>query len=207
MIVHSNPVHRDAWLRFNSSHGIETTEAMQQSMYGKRNDEIIRNFFGEALTDEEVTAYGADKEVVYRELIGPLLPGAIVPGLREFLERHQDLPIACGTNAEPENVRFVLQAAGLENLFRVSVNGHQVERPKPFPDIYLKAAELLGVAPRRCLVFEDSFAGIEAARAAGMKVVGLKTTHGQLPGTELEIDDFTAPELEPFLEKFLRAAG
>jgi HAD superfamily hydrolase (TIGR01509 family) len=126
-----------------------------------------------------------------------------VPGLREFLERHQDLPIACGTNAEPENVRFVLEKAGLENLFRVAVNGHQVARPKPYPDIYLKAAELLGVEPARCLVFEDSYAGIAAARAAGMKVVGLRTTHPELPGTELEIDDFRAPELEVYLARFL----
>ncbi len=205
VIVDSNPVHRDAWLRFNSSRGIQTSDAMQERMYGKRNDEIIRDFFGNTLSDADVFQYGADKELVYRELIGPLLPDAIVPGLRAFLERHQDLPIACGTNAEPENVTFVLRKAGLDHLFRVAVDGHQVARPKPFPDIYLKAAELLGVEPARCLVFEDSYAGIEAARAAGMKVVGLRTTHPELPGTELEIDNFLAPELEPFLARFLRA--
>jgi beta-phosphoglucomutase len=205
VIVDSNPVHRDAWMRFNRTHGVETTEAMQQRMYGKRNNEIVRDFLGNHLSDEDVFAYGAAKEVIYRDLIGPLLPGAVVPGLREFLERHQDLQIGCATNAEPANVDFVLQAAGLERLFRVAVNGHQVARPKPFPDIYLKAADLLGVAPADCIVFEDSYTGIEAARAAGMLVVGLRTTHDHFDDVVLEIDDFRDPALERFLQQFLEA--
>ncbi len=205
VIVDSNPVHREAWERFNRSHGLETTEAMQQSMYGKRNDEIVRHFFGVQLSDAEAFEFGASKEVMFRELIGPLLPGAVVPGLRAFLERHQDLPIGCATNAEKANVDFVLQAAGIESLFRVVVDGHQVKRPKPFPDIYLKAAELLHADPENCLVFEDSFAGVEAARAAGMRVVGVRTTHAALDDVIFEIDNFLDPMLETFLASIVEA--
>lgn len=79
------------------------------------------------------------------------------------------------------------------------VDGHQVARPKPHPDIYLRAAELLDTLPQDCVVFEDSFTGIEAARAAGMAVVGIGTTHDQLPGVDLEIPDFMSPALEPWL--------
>jgi beta-phosphoglucomutase-like phosphatase (HAD superfamily) len=79
------------------------------------------------------------------------------------------------------------------------VDGHQVARPKPHPDIYLRAAELLGVPPEDCVVFEDSLTGIQAARAAGMAVVGVGTTHDELPGVGLEIRDFTSPALEPWL--------
>ncbi len=204
VIVNSNPVHRTAWLRYNASQGFDTTEAMQQRMYGKRNDEIIRDFLGAHLTDAEVFAHGAAKEAVYRELIAPLLPGALVPGLRAFLERHQGVPTGCATNAEPANVEFVLKAAGIDRFFQVSVDGFQVARPKPFPDMYLRAAELLGVPPPNCLVFEDSFPGIEAARAAGMKVVGLRTTHDRFSNVDLAIDDFLAPELEPFIAGFLQ---
>ena len=211
VIVDSNPVHRDAWETFNRSQGVETTDAMQQRMYGKRNDEIVRDFLGNQLTDAEVFAHGAAKERIYRELIGPLLPGALVPGLREFLERHQDLPIGCATNAEPLNVSFVLEAAGLDEFFRVAVDGHQVARPKPFPDIYLRAAEALGAEPQDCLVFEDSFTGIEAARAAGMPVVAIRTTHASFPDSltniALAIDNFLSPELEPFLQSFLRSTS
>jgi HAD superfamily hydrolase (TIGR01509 family) len=177
---------------------------MQQRMYGKRNDEIIVDFFGAELTGAQVFAYGAAKEAIYRELVGPLLPGALVPGIQAFLERYKDVPTGCATNAEPANVEFVLRRGGIEKYFRAVVDGHQVDRPKPFPDIYLKAAALLGAEPEHCLVFEDSYAGVEAGLAAGMKVVALRTTHRDFTGVDLAVDDFLAPELEEFVSEFLR---
>lgn len=199
VIVDSNQWHRLAWAEYNRRHGIETDEAMQQRMYGKRNDDIVRDFFGAHLTDAEVYAHGAAKERLYREMIRPALNESFVPGVREFLERHSGEPIGMATNAEPENVEFLIEEAGLRPYFRVLVDGHQVLNPKPFPDVYLRAAELLGVRPCDCVVFEDSLPGIEAARAAGMAVVGLTTTHHVLPGVDLEIRDFTSPDLEPWL--------
>ena len=105
------------------------------------------------------------------------------------------------TNAEPANVDFVLDRGGLRRYFRVLVDGHQVTRPKPDPEIYLRAAELLRVEPRNCIVFEDSYSGVEAARAAGTRIVGVRTTHAVLPGADLEIDDFHSPELEPWIRE------
>ena len=124
---------------------------------------------------------------------------ALVPGVREFLERHRDLSIGIATNAEPANVEFLLDAARLRPYFRAVVDGDQVLNPKPYPDIYLRAAGLLGADPRFCVVFEDSHAGVQAARAARMRVVGVRTTHQELPEVDLEIDDFNSPELEPWL--------
>jgi HAD superfamily hydrolase (TIGR01509 family) len=203
VIVDSNPLHREAWVRFNALHGLATTEAMQQRMYGKRNDEIVQDFFGGGLSAEEVFARGAAKESIYREMVGPLLPGALVPGVREFLARHRDVPMGCATNAERANVEIVLRLGGIADFFRVVVDGHQVARPKPFPDIYLRAAELLGAAPEVCLVFEDSYAGVAAGLAAGMQVVALRTTHAEFQGVSLAVDDFRAPELEEFVAAFL----
>jgi beta-phosphoglucomutase family hydrolase len=199
VIIDSNPVHRQVWAAYNRRFGIETDEAMQQRMYGRRNDDIVRDFFGAHLTLREVRAHGAAKEQLFRETIGPVLNEALVPGLREFLERHRHQPLGVATNAEPENVDFLLDNARLRPYFRAVVDGHQVARPKPHPDIYLRAAELLGTPPPDCVVFEDSFTGIEAARAAGMAVVGVGTTHDELPGVDLEIRDFTSPALEPWL--------
>ena len=199
VIVDSNPVHREVWAAYNRRFGIETDEAMQKRMYGRRNDDIVRDFFGEHLTLEEVHAHGAAKERLFRETIGPVLNDALVPGLREFLERHRHQPLGLASNAEPENLEFLLDTARLRPYFWAVVDGHQVARPKPYPDIYLRAAELLGTPPKDCVVFEDSFTGIEAARAAGMAVVGVGTTHDELPGVDLEIRDFTSPALEPWL--------
>jgi HAD superfamily hydrolase (TIGR01509 family) len=196
VIVDSNPVHREAWLVYNRRFGIETTEAMQQRMYGKRNDEIILDFFGHSLTPAEVFQRGADKEALYREMMRPLLPGAFVPGLREFIERHADLAIGLGTNAEPPNVKFILEESGLAHFFSAVVDGHQVRNAKPAPDIYLEVARRLNVPPAECVVFEDSFSGVAAALAAGMRVVGVRTTHRHFEGVSLAIDDFNDPALE-----------
>jgi beta-phosphoglucomutase len=199
VIVDSNRWHRLSWAEYNRRHGFETDESMQQRMYGKRNDDIVRDFFGAHLSDAEVHEHGAAKERLYREMIRPALNESLVPGVREFLVRHRGEPIGMATNAEPENVGFLVEEAGLRPYFRVLVDGHQVTNPKPHPDIYLRAAELLVVTPGDCVVFEDSLPGIEAARAAGMAVVGLTTTHPVLPGVDLEIRDFTAPDLELWL--------
>ena len=69
------------------------------------------------------------------------------------------------------------------------------------PEIYLLAAERLGVSPPNCLVFEDSMAGVQAARAAGMRTVGVRTTHPNLTGVDLTVDHFLSAELEPWLHK------
>jgi beta-phosphoglucomutase len=199
VIIDSNPMHREAWAAFNRRFGLETTEAMHQRMYGRRNDDIVRDFFGAELPAEEVVARGAAKEALYREMIGDSLEAMLVPGIRRFLERHREAPMAMATNAEPPNVEFLLEKAGLRQYFRAVVTGAQVHHPKPDPEVYLRAAELLGVAARNCIVFEDSHSGVEAARAANMRVVGLGTTFGNLPGTNLTVDNFESRDLSAWL--------
>ena len=205
VLVDSNPTHREAWTAYNRRFGLETTDVMHQRMYGKRNDQIIRDFFGETLSPEEVAARGAAKERLYREMIGGRLEEILVPGLRDFLDRYEAIPKAIATNAEPANVNFLLDRANLRRYFRVVVDGHQVTHPKPHPEVYLKAAEQLGRAPVDCIVLEDSHSGVEAARAAGMRVIGVCTTHDNLPGTAITVDNFVSGELAEWLAAQARA--
>jgi beta-phosphoglucomutase len=204
VIVDSNPHHRLAWAAFNRRYGIETTEEMHRRMYGRRNDEIVRDFFGESLSPHEVAARGLAKEALYREMVADRVETMLLPGLRNFIERYRHIPKAIASNAEPANVDFLLDRSGLRSYFEVIVDGHQVEYPKPFPDIYLRAAQLLGAEPASCVVFEDSYSGVEAGIAAGMPVVGLATTHDNLPGTRLTIDNFTSGDLEEWLASYTR---
>jgi beta-phosphoglucomutase len=206
VIVDSNPMHRESWAAFNRRYGLETTEEMHQRMYGRRNDQIVRDFYGDGMAAEEVDARGRAKEQLYREMMSGRTEEVLVPGLRAFLERHRDLPMAVASNAEPENVAFVLDEAGLRPYFQVVVDGHQVHNPKPHPDVYLRAAALLGAEPANCIVFEDSHSGVAAALAAGMRVVGLCTTFVNLPGTTITIDNFLSGELESWLQAQLRSA-
>jgi beta-phosphoglucomutase len=205
VIVDSNPLHRECWLLYNRRFGIETDEAMQQRMYGKRNDEIVRDFFGAGLSNDEVSAHGAAKESLYRELMAPRLTESLVPGVTDILQNCDGTPAGLATNAERANVDFVLDGVTVGNTplrsrFRVVVDGHQVERAKPYPDIYLRVAGLLGADPRNCIVFEDSYTGVEAARAAGARVVAIRTTHKEFKNIDLSVDDFRSPELEIWLE-------
>jgi len=200
VIVDSNPMHRESWVAFNRRYGLETTEEMHQFMYGKRNDQIVRDFYGDGITAEEVDARGRAKERLYREMMAGRTEEMLVPGLRAFLERHRDLPMGVGSNAEPENVAYVLDEAGLRRYFRAVVDGHQVHNPKPHPEVYLRVAELLETEPANCIVFEDSHSGAAAAVAAGMRVIGLCTTFVNLPGAVLTIDNFLSGDLESWLQ-------
>jgi beta-phosphoglucomutase len=200
VIVDSNPMHRASWEVFNRRYGLATTEEMHQRMYGKRNDQIVRDFFGDGIAPQEVDARGRAKEQLYREMMAGRTEEMLVPGLRAFLERHRELPMGVASNAEPENVAFVLEEAGLRRYFRAVVDGHQVHNPKPHPEIYLRAAELLQTEPSNCIVFEDSHSGVAAAVAAGMRVIGLRTTFVNLPGTIVTIDNFLSGDLESWLQ-------
>jgi beta-phosphoglucomutase family hydrolase len=197
VIVDSMPVHTQAWERYLERAGIPWNEVARR-MHGKHNGELVRGFFGPGLTDEEVHRHGAAKEELYRELMRDRLHQCLVPGVAEFLERHAAVPKAVGSNAEPANVAFVLDGAGLRRHFRAFVDGMQVRRPKPHPDVYLRAAALLNVEPRRCVVFEDSAVGVAAARAAGARVVGVET-HQPLENVDFRISDFRCPELDSWL--------
>jgi len=205
VIVHSNPLHREAWTAFNRRYGLETTEAMVRGMYGRRNDQIVRDFFGDSLPPGEVAARGAAKEQLYREMVADRIEQMLVPGLRPFLDCYWKSPLAVASNAEPENVNFLLDRAGLRPYFRVVVDGHQVRHPKPHPEIYLRAAALLDIAPANCIVFEDSPTGIAAARDAGMRVVGIRTTEPNLPSTDVTVDNFLNGSLTSWLRAQNRA--
>jgi beta-phosphoglucomutase family hydrolase len=199
VIVDSNPTHREAWEQFNWRYGMETTEAMHQRMYGKHNADIVRDYFGLDLSPEEVAARGAAKEEVYRELAGSRLEQMLVPGLRGFLEEYRDIPKGIGSNAEPANVEFILERSGLRPYFQAVVDGHQVRNPKPHPEVFLRVADMLGVSPADCIVFEDSPLGVQAGLSAGMKVIGLGTTFANLPGTTITVDNFRSGQLRRWL--------
>jgi beta-phosphoglucomutase len=169
-------------------------------MLGRHNDDIVRDFFaGTELTRDLILQHGYQKEKLYRSIMAPHVERHLIAGAADFVRRHSHLPLGLASNAEPANVELILNTTGLRDCFRAVVNGHEVARPKPFPDIYLRVAALLNTAPADCIVFEDSETGVRAARAAGMRVAGVATTISSLPGVDLLINDFKAGELERWL--------
>jgi len=200
VMLHSTDLHMQAWIAYLERHGVEDTSVIFR-MLGKRNDQIVHEIFGADLSEADVMEHGAAKERLYRELMTPVLEQSYVAGVRELLRAAHGcgIPLALATNAEPLNVDFVLDHAGLRPLFSAIVDGSQVTHAKPHPEIFLTAASRIGVEPRNCVIFEDSPGGIQAALSAGGRVVGLLTTEKEYPQAALTMPDFTDPKLLPWL--------
>ncbi len=198
VVVDSMPVHTLAWQRYLLSLGIQGSH-VETRMHGRRNDEIVRDFLGENVDSQTIFEHGAAKELLFREMMRNQVDRLLVPGVKQFLRRASSAPVALATNAEPANVDFILDTSGLRPYFRQIVDGTQVPRAKPAPDVYLLAAEKLGVAPGNCIVFEDSPVGVLAARAAGARVAGILTTATRLDRVDFAVVDFLQPELEAWL--------
>jgi HAD superfamily hydrolase (TIGR01509 family) len=162
--------------------------------FGRRNVEIMRDMLHWSEDLNEIQRLSLRKEELYREVvkdwgIEPL------PGVRQWLERLREGGIACGigSSTEEKNVKLGLEILDLEMFFKTAVTAEHVKRGKPAPDVFLEVARRLGARSERCVVFEDAPAGVEAGRAAGMKVVGVTTTH---PGGHLESVDREVERLD-----------
>ncbi len=190
--------HYGAWEAYCKGKGLSYRRQDARYWFGQNNHEILERIYGRPFTEEETVKEGEIKERIYREMISGRITA--VPGLRSLLKDMQEAgyPVALATSAPPENVDFVLSELSVKSFFDKIVDATGVQHGKPAPDIYLRAASLVGVSPARCVVFEDARAGIAAARAAGMKVVGLVTTltREELEGTVLNINDFSEITLQ-----------
>jgi HAD superfamily hydrolase (TIGR01509 family) len=192
------PLHTRAWELYLERLGIEAAD-IEARMHGKRNPELVRELIAADLPEDVVFEHGAAKERLFRELMAGEIDRYGIPGLTDFLNRYRDVPKAVASNAERANIEFTLERLGLEPYFQAIVDGWEVRRPKPFPDMYLLAAERLGIAPHNCIVFEDSPVGAAAGKAAGMRTVGVETIPTEFAGLDLVIRDFRDSRLEPWL--------
>lgn len=198
VIIDSNPVHRRALVQFFDRHNIILTEQeLREKVFGRTNEEWLREAFP-GITEEKINRYIEEKEALYRELYADTIEP--LPGLRNFLDslRSHNIPLAIATSAPKVNADWVLDKTQLAGYFQTILTAKNVELGKPHPEIYLKTASALDVAPASCIVFEDSLSGMEAAGRAGAVVVGVSTTHSpeEMQGTAMIIEDFTGLDYE-----------
>lgn len=176
-LVDNMHFHTEAWGRLLQENGIEmNAHDFLVKTAGKTNREILPTVFG-AISDERIEELGHRKESLYQELFLP--ERKTVDGVIEFLEEAQKLGVkmAVATAAPEMNVKFILDGLNLRRFFGAVITASDVKEGKPNPEIFLKSAEKLGVAPANCLVFEDAFGGFEAAHRAGMKSIGITTVN------------------------------
>ncbi len=194
VLVDNSSVHTEAFLIFCKRHGIEMQPEELLGYFGKGNDEIIPGVMkNEHMTPEEIARYADEKEAIYREIFADRI--TLVKGLRSLLEqlKAKGIKLAVGSSGPTENVNLILEKTGIAHFFDAIANGDMIHHAKPDPEVFLLAAQKLNSKPEECLVFEDSFSGRDAARAAGMNVIGLATTYPRekMSGFDEVIDDFT----------------
>ncbi len=177
-LVDNSAVHVRAFEIFCERYGVGDWHEKLAQAFGMGNGDIMRRIMPEEIIQEKGLAALADeKETIYREIYAPTIRP--VDGLADLLERLRAAGIRCavGSSGCRTNIDFVLEKCGIEGCFDVIVSGDRVTRCKPDPEIYLTAADALGLEPAECVVFEDAKAGIEAARRAGAgRIVTLTTT-------------------------------
>lgn len=184
VIIDSMRQHRRGWSHLAQAEGYTMPAGAFERGFGMKNDQIISQVLGWTEDPAEIERLSRHKEVLYRNIlqaegIEPL------PGVRTWLGtlRRANIPCAVASSTEAENIRVVLRLLALEDCFQAIISADDVSRGKPDPQVFLLAADKLGFPPERCIVFEDAVVGIEAAHAAGMRVVALSTT---APATSLQ---------------------
>ena len=176
-MIDSSEYHWLSWRETLAAEGFALTRGQFTAVFGRRNDEILRGYFGEDYPPAEVARVGDAKERLYRELVRER-GISLLPGVGRWLARLKAGAWlqAMASSAPRANLEAIAEALDLRGYFDAVVSAEDVTRGKPDPEVFLVAARKAGVPPRRAVVFEDAPFGIQAAKAAGMHAVGVTTT-------------------------------
>lgn len=208
VLVNNMAVHFEAFAAMAERYNLSSEQEMDFShLNGRGNDDIINALFPQHIVAKKgVEALAAEKEALYREIYAPKIrpTEGLCDLLKEFAAN--DICCAVGSSGPRVNVEFVLERCNIAPYFSVAISGDMVTKCKPDPEIFLTAAERLGLKPEECLVFEDAISGIRAAQAAGMKVIALTSSHSleqlQEATPERIIEDFRAITLSDIRELY-----
>lgn len=205
VICHTNPFHSQAFKSFFARRNMYPTEAeFADHMYGKSNSYIMSHFFGRKIAGEELLQLEDEKESLFREIYEDQVNP--ITGYLEFLDQLKSNKLLTGvaTSAPMANLELIAGKLSLLDKMESVLASEHVSKHKPDPEVYLKSANNLNVSPDNCLVFEDSFSGVSAALNAGMKVVGVLSSHTkeELPPCDLYITDYQNLKLQTVLALF-----
>ena len=201
VIVSTDEYHLQSWLRLAKDHDIYFDRAINDRLRGFSRSESLEIFLERAtrsyLEDEKIVM-AAKKNQYYLELLDSLSEKDILPGVLSLLDELKSRHIRIAIGSSSKNCPIILERIGLTRYFEVCIDGNQVANGKPNPEIFLKASRALALNPENCLVIEDGIPGIQAARAAGMKVLGVG------PAAQGETNTLTVPSLDAVdVEKLL----
>ena len=181
VVLDSSRFHEKSWDVLAKERSLDLPEGHFKKGFGKRNEEIIPHVLGWAEEGSEMLReLAARKEEIYRELLFENASEVkALPGIPELIQECQDAGVRMGIGSSTplKNLQAGLKVLGLGHILFEMVSGDDVKQGKPDPEVFEKVAQKLNAPQEFCVVLEDSHSGIEAAKRAGMKSVGIATTH------------------------------
>ena len=177
VIVFTDRFHYQAWKKIADQMGIYFDEEINNRLRGVSRmdslDIILERYEGEPLSQEKKEALAEEKNAFYRSLLESMTPADVTQEVRDTLKelRRRGYKLSLGSSST--NAKFILERVGLQDAFDAISDGTNISKSKPDPEVFLKGAEFLGVEPTECVVVEDAFAGIDAAKAGNMLAAGI----------------------------------
>jgi beta-phosphoglucomutase len=176
VLVDTAIYHFQAWKNLGKQFGYELTEEQNEQLKGVSRVESLNKILDWAnysASQEQKSAWLIEKNEDYLRLISNMNPSEILPGVLDFLQQIKDLGYKIALGSASKNAEIILEKTDLMPWFDLIIDGNKVSKSKPDPEVFLKGAEGLGLAPETCIVFEDAQAGVEAAKAGNMKAIGI----------------------------------
>ena len=176
VLIDSYHHHLQSWLQLAQEHAIEFGESDFVATFGQTSRDTLRRYWPDDLDDETIAILDDRKEALFRELVAQRCP--VMPGATALIDSlaSDGFRLAAGSSGPPENVDLALRHVDPRGHVRARVTGLDVTRGKPDPQVFTLAAERVSSLPEWCIVIEDAPPGVAAARAAGMRCVGLTST-------------------------------
>ncbi|NJP39349.1 beta-phosphoglucomutase [Alkalicoccus luteus] len=176
VLIDTAEYHYVAWKNLAADMGFEFKREDNERLKGVSREESLRILLETGAvekTEAEKQELAARKNEAYLKSIQGLTEEDLLPGVRGFLRELQTFNVPFALGSASRNASVILEGTGISPLFAAVVDGNDLGKAKPDPEVFLKGAEKMGIAPEACVVFEDAQAGIDAARAAGMRVVAV----------------------------------
>lgn len=205
VICHTNPFHSIAFQQFFAKRNLNPTEAEYvEHMYGKNNGYILSHFLGRKIEGEELALLEDEKEGLFRDIYKSEVDP--IAGFMEFFAKlkSEEILTAVATSAPRANLDLIIGTLRIGSQMHSQLASEDVSKHKPDPEVYLKSAANLGLTPDNCLVFEDSYSGASSGLNAGMKVVGVLSSHtkDELPQCDLYINDYRELSIDTITNLF-----
>ena len=177
VLIHTDRFHYLAWKAIADKLKIPFDEAINNRLRGVSRMEsleiILEAYQGVPLTDTQKLALAEEKNDLYRQMLQTMSPKEVSDDVFTTLQALKDRGYLLAVGSSSKNAKFILEKTGLDKFFDTVSDGTNITRSKPDPEVFLKAAEFLGISPANCIVVEDAASGIDAAKAAGMRAVGI----------------------------------